>query len=77
MATILGTDRGDSLCGRTAADMFSGLHGDDTLKGFVGVDPLDGGAGIDPGVLRRSRPRELASISRPGARSAARPKATP
>jgi Ca2+-binding RTX toxin-like protein len=47
MATINGTNGGDSLYGTAAADIISGLNGNDTLKGFGGADRLDGGAGID------------------------------
>src|SRR5512144_1927506 len=47
MATINGTNGGDSLYGTAAADIISGLNGNDTLQGFGGADRLDGGAGID------------------------------
>ena len=47
MATINGTNGGDSLYGGAAADVINGLNGNDTLKGFGGADRLDGGAGID------------------------------
>jgi len=47
MATINGTNGGDSLYGTAAADVINGLNGNDTLKGFGGADRLDGGAGID------------------------------
>jgi hypothetical protein len=47
MATINGTNSGDSLYGTAAADVINGLNGNDTLKGFGGADRLDGGAGID------------------------------
>jgi Ca2+-binding RTX toxin-like protein len=47
MATINGTNGGDSLYGTAAADVISGLNGDDSLKGFGGADRLDGGNGID------------------------------
>src|SRR6478735_1973843 len=47
MATINGTNGGDSLYGGAAADVTNGLNGNDTLKGFGGADRLDGGAGID------------------------------
>jgi serralysin len=47
MATINGTNSGDSLYGTAAADIINGLNGNDTLKGFGGADRLDGGAGID------------------------------
>ena len=76
MATINGTNGGDSLYGTAAADVINGLNGNDTLKGFGGADRLDGGAGIDT-VFYGTRARESASIWRPGAGSAARPKATP
>ena len=42
MATINGTNSGDSLYGTAAADIINGLNGNDTLKGFGGaVDVLD------------------------------------
>jgi len=47
MATINGTNGGDSLYGGAAADVINGLNGNDTLKGFGGADRLDGGNGID------------------------------
>ena len=47
MATINGTNGGDSLYGSAAADVINGLNGNDTLKGFGGADRLDGGNGID------------------------------
>jgi Ca2+-binding RTX toxin-like protein len=47
MATINGTNSGDTLYGTSAADIISGLNGDDSLKGFAGADRLDGGNGID------------------------------
>ena len=47
MATINGTNGGDSLYGTAAADVINGLNGDDSLKGFGGADRLDGGNGID------------------------------
>jgi Ca2+-binding RTX toxin-like protein len=47
MATINGTNIGDTLYGTSAADIISGLNGDDSLKGFGGADRLDGGNGID------------------------------
>jgi Ca2+-binding RTX toxin-like protein len=47
MATINGTNSGDSLYGGAAADVINGLNGNDTLKGFGGADRLDGGNGID------------------------------
>src|SRR4029078_8032738 len=47
MATINGTNGGDSLYGGAAADVINGLNGDDSLKGFGGADRLDGGNGID------------------------------
>ena len=47
MATINGTNGGDSLYGSAAADVINGLNGNDTLKGFGGADRLDGGTGID------------------------------
>jgi Ca2+-binding RTX toxin-like protein len=47
MATINGTNSGDTLYGTSAADTISGLNGDDSLKGFGGADHLDGGNGID------------------------------
>src|SRR3954470_6181091 len=47
MATINGTNGGDSLYGTASADVINGLNGNDTLKGFGGADRLDGGAGID------------------------------
>jgi Ca2+-binding RTX toxin-like protein len=47
MATINGTNGGDSLYGAAAADVINGLNGDDSLKGFGGADRLDGGNGID------------------------------
>jgi Ca2+-binding RTX toxin-like protein len=34
MATINGTNSGDSLYGTAAADIINGLNGNDTLKGF-------------------------------------------
>ncbi len=39
MATINGTNGGDSLYGTAAADVINGLNGDDTLKGFGGRPP--------------------------------------
>jgi Ca2+-binding RTX toxin-like protein len=47
MATINGTNYGDTLYGTSAGDTIKGLNGDDSLKGFGGADYLDGGAGID------------------------------
>jgi Ca2+-binding RTX toxin-like protein len=47
MATINGTNTGDSLYGTSAGDSIYGLGGNDSLKGFGGADRLDGGAGID------------------------------
>jgi Ca2+-binding RTX toxin-like protein len=47
MATINGTNSGDTLYGTAAADTINGLNGDDSLKGFGGADRLDGGNGID------------------------------
>jgi Ca2+-binding RTX toxin-like protein len=47
MATINGTNDGDTLYGTSAGDTISGLNGDDSLKGFGGADRLDGGNGID------------------------------
>ena len=47
MATINGTNGGDTLYGTAAADTITGLNGDDSLKGFGGADRLDGGNGID------------------------------
>ena len=38
MATINGTNSGDSLYGTAAADIINGLNGNDTLKGFGGAD---------------------------------------
>jgi Ca2+-binding RTX toxin-like protein len=37
MATINGTNGGDSLYGGAAADVINGLNGNDTLKGFGGA----------------------------------------
>src|SRR5262245_6027709 len=47
MATINGTNGGDSLYGTASGDTINGLNGNDSLKGFGGADRLDGGAGID------------------------------
>ena len=47
MATINGTNSGDTLYGTAVDDTISGLNGDDSLKGFGGADRLDGGNGID------------------------------
>jgi Ca2+-binding RTX toxin-like protein len=47
MATVKGTNGGDTLYGTSAADTIQGLGGNDTLKGFGGADGLDGGTGID------------------------------
>jgi Ca2+-binding RTX toxin-like protein len=47
MATINGTNSGDSLYGTSAADTINGFGGNDSLKGFGGADHIDGGAGID------------------------------
>ena len=47
MATINGTNSGDTLYGTSAGDTINGLGGDDSLKGFGGADHIDGGAGID------------------------------
>jgi Ca2+-binding RTX toxin-like protein len=47
VATINGTNSGDTLYGTAAGDVINGLNGNDSLKGFGGADRLDGGAGID------------------------------
>jgi serralysin len=47
MATIKGTNYGDTLYGTSAGDAIYGYEGNDSLKGFGGADYLDGGAGID------------------------------
>jgi Ca2+-binding RTX toxin-like protein len=47
MATVKGTQGGDTLFGTSAADTIEALGGNDTLKGFGGADRLDGGTGID------------------------------
>jgi Ca2+-binding RTX toxin-like protein len=47
MATINGTNGGDTLFGTASGDTINGLNGNDSLKGFGGADRLDGGAGID------------------------------
>jgi Ca2+-binding RTX toxin-like protein len=47
MASIHGTNAGDSLYGTAAADIITGNGGDDVLKGFGGADWLIGGTGID------------------------------
>ncbi|MEH2012644.1 calcium-binding protein [Nostoc sp.] len=41
MATILGTDGGDTLIGTTGNDTFIGSAGDDTIKGGNGNDVVD------------------------------------
>src|SRR5215510_13345389 len=47
MATINGTNSGDTLYGTDAAETINGLGGNDQIKGFGGADRLDGGSGID------------------------------
>ena len=77
MATINGTNSGDSLYGTTAADIINGLNGNDTLKGFGGADRLDGGAGIDTVFYGDFDGGRWHQPGVPGAGSAARRKATP
>ncbi|MGR9235068.1 hypothetical protein ACU8NU_26320 (plasmid) [Rhizobium leguminosarum] len=47
MATITGTEAGETLNGTTSDDQISGLGGGDTLNGNAGNDVLDGGDGDD------------------------------
>jgi Ca2+-binding RTX toxin-like protein len=47
MATITGTDAGETLTGTNQADRISGVGGADWLSGLGGDDELDGGAGAD------------------------------
>ena len=57
MATINGTNGGDSLYGTAAADIISGLNGNDTLKGFGGADAsmaAPASTRCSPGTLRRA-----------------------
>lgn len=77
MATINGTNGGDSLYGGAGADSIFGFGGNDTLKGGGGADHLDGGrqvdghAGIGVGVERGVDAGGTAPAS------AAPPRATP
>jgi serralysin len=55
MATIKGTNLGDTLYGTSAADVISGLGGDDIIKGGGGADQIDGGTGNDTVFYTDSR----------------------
>jgi Ca2+-binding RTX toxin-like protein len=55
MATIKGTNLGDTLYGTSAADVISGLGGDDIIKGGGGADRIDGGTGNDTVFYTDSR----------------------
>ena len=53
MATINGTNSGNTLNGTSSADTIDGRGGNDTITGGTGYDQVTGGAGADVFVFRR------------------------